>query len=99
MWYAGLRSAQHARLGFRRLWGAASPGHPSSIEKRRRVARKGSAQGAQQRLRLFQIGRVKALGERAVDWCKQIARFGTVPPIAQKPGEARGSAQFPELRI
>src|SRR6266851_902942 len=58
-----------------------------------------SAELIEQRLRLFQIGRVEALGEPAVERCEKIAGFGVKALVAAEPGEARGCAQFPELGL
>jgi len=57
----------------------------------------GSRQFAEQRLGLFQIGRVEAFGEPAIDWREKVAGFGAATLVAAEPGEARGGAQFPEL--
>ena len=57
----------------------------------------GSRQFVEQRLRLFQIGGVEALGEPAVDRREEVAGFGVAALVAAEPGEARGGAQFPEL--
>jgi hypothetical protein len=51
-----------------------------------------SRQLVEQRLCLFQIGGIKALGEPAVNRREQIAGFGPPPLIAAEPGEARGGA-------
>ncbi len=47
---------------------------------------KRSPQLVQQRLRLFQIGSVEALGEPAVDGCQQIARLAPPALFAPQPG-------------
>src|SRR5271167_3634277 len=52
----------------------------------------------EQRFRLFEIGRVEAFGEPAVDRCEKGPGFGVSTLVAAEPGEARGGAQFPELR-
>ena len=57
----------------------------------------GLRQFAEQRLRLFEIDRVKPLGEPAVDGGKEVAGFAAPTLVAAQPGEARGRAQFPEL--
>ena len=49
----------------------------------------GSRQFAEQRLRLFQIGRVEALGEPGVDWRKEVAGLGAVALIAAQPDSNR----------
>ena len=59
----------------------------------------GSRQFVEQRLRLFQIGRVEAFGEPAVDRREKVAGFGVAALVAAEPGEARGGAQFPELGL
>jgi hypothetical protein len=71
-----------------KVWTATKPAEPSS-----------SHQLFEERPCLFEIGRVEALGEPAVDRRKQIARLGALPLIAREPGEARGGAQFPELGL
>src|SRR6516162_753838 len=52
---------------------------------------------SQQRLCLFEIGHVEALGEPAVDWREKVAGFLASTLLSPQPGEARGGAQFPEL--
>ena len=59
----------------------------------------GSRQFVEQRLCLFEIGRVEAFGEPAVDRREEIAGFGAPALVAPEPGEARGGAQFPELGL
>ena len=56
-----------------------------------------SQQRVQQRLCLFEIGHVEALGEPAVDWREKVAGFLASTLLSPQPGEARGGAQFPEL--
>jgi hypothetical protein len=53
-----------------------------------------SRQLVEQRLRLFQIGGVEALGEPAINGCEQVARFGPPALFAPQPGEARRGAQL-----
>src|SRR5215813_3618526 len=53
------------------------------VSKARRLT-----QLVQQRLCFLQIGRVKALGEPAIDRGEEIAGFGTAALIAAKPSEA-----------
>src|SRR6516162_7715920 len=50
-----------------------------------------------QRLCLFQIGCVEALGKPAVDRREQVVGLGTAALVAPQPGEASRGAQFPEL--
>src|SRR6516162_2300425 len=64
-----------------------------------RRKRSRSPQLVQQRLRLLQIGSVEAFGEPAVDRSEEVAGFGAAALIAAQPGEAPGSAQFPELSL
>jgi len=52
----------------------------------------GSGQLVEQRLCLFQIGGVEALGEPAVDGCEQVAGFSMAALVAAHPGEAHGGA-------
>jgi len=68
-----------------------------SIKWRAGPVRRGSPQLVKQRLCLFQVGRVKAFGEPAIDWRKKVARFGSTTLVAAEPGEAHSGAQFPEL--
>ena len=48
----------------------------------------------QQRLRVFQIGGIEALGEPAVDGREQLTRFGPTALIAPQPRETRRRTQF-----
>jgi hypothetical protein len=50
----------------------------------------------QQRLRFLEVGRVKPLGELALDRCQQRAGFGALPLPLPQPGEAHGGPQFQE---
>ena len=50
------------------------------------ASEEGSPQLLQQRLRLFQIGRVKALGEPAADGREEIAGFGVAALVATEAG-------------
>ena len=54
----------------------------------------GSRQFAEQRLRLFQIGGIEALGEPIIDGGEEVASFGPPALLAPQPGEARGGAQL-----
>src|SRR5437764_3463100 len=58
----------------------------------------GSRQFVEQRLRLFEIGRVEAFGEPAVDRREKVAGFGVAALVAAEVGKAHGGPQFPELR-
>ena len=49
----------------------------------------------EQRLCLFQVGRVKALGELAIDRREQGARVPRPALLLPEPGEARGGSQLP----
>ena len=53
----------------------------------------------QQRLCVFEVGRIKALGEPAVDRREDIAGLGLAALVTPEPGEAHGGAQFPELGL
>src|SRR6516165_2788047 len=53
----------------------------------------------EERLRLFEVGRVEAFGEPAVDRREQVASFGAAALVATEPGNTRGGAQFPELGL
>ena len=50
-----------------------------------------------QSLCFFQIGRVEAFSEPAVDRREEIAGFAAAALVAAEPGEARSGTQFPEL--
>ena len=54
----------------------------------------GSRQLLEQLLRFFQVGGVKALGEPAIDGREEVASLGEAAPVAVKPGEVCGRAQF-----
>ena len=54
-----------------------------------------SRQLLQQRLRLLQVGRVKALGEPAVDRGEQIVGFGALVLLLPEPTQAHGRPQLP----
>jgi len=56
-----------------------------------------SRQLVEERLCLFQIAGVEALGVPLTDRCEQIARFGAVALVAPQPGKAHCGAQFPQL--
>src|SRR6516162_3232408 len=58
-----------------------------------------SQQRVQQRLCLFEIGHVEALGEPAVDRREEVAGFSASALVAAQPGEARGGAQLPEFGL
>jgi hypothetical protein len=53
----------------------------------------------EQRCCLLQVGRVEALGEPAIDRRENVARFLVAALVVAEPGEARGGAQLPELRL
>jgi hypothetical protein len=53
----------------------------------------------EQRLRVFEVGRVEAFGEPREDRREEVAGFGVMTLVATQPGEARGGAQFPELGL
>src|SRR5271169_5408593 len=44
----------------------------------------------EQRLCLFEIGRVETFGEPTIDRCEEVAGFGAAALVAAEPGEARG---------
>ena len=58
-----------------------------------------SSELLEERLCLFQIGVIEALGEPAVDRPQQLARFGAASLIATQPREAHSGAQFRELGL
>jgi hypothetical protein len=74
----------------------AAPDPTQQGSTRCQVPRAGSPQLVQQRLRIFQIGRVETFGEPAVDWSEKVAGFGAPALITPKSGEAARGAQFPE---
>src|SRR5689334_10082550 len=57
----------------------------------------GSRKFDQQRLRLFEVSGIEALGEPAVHGCEQLARLGAPALLAPQPGEARRRPQFEGL--
>jgi hypothetical protein len=59
----------------------------------------GSPQLVEQRLCLFEVGRIETLGEPVVDRCEKVMGVGAATLVAAEPGEARGGAQFPELGV
>src|SRR5215472_3850395 len=71
----------------------------ATVDESDRPASKVSPQLLQQRLRLFQIGRVEPLGEPAINGGEKVEGFGAAALVAAEPGEARGGAQFPELGL
>src|SRR5215469_14929912 len=59
----------------------------------------GSPQLLQQRLCLFQIGRVETFREPAIDGREKLAGFGSPALVTAEAGEAHRGAQFPELGL
>jgi len=57
--------------------------------------RTGSCQFGEERLCVFQVGGVEALGEPGVDRGEEVVRLGVPALVAPQPGEARGGTQFP----
>src|SRR6516165_5405774 len=57
------------------------------------------AQLVEQRLCLFEVRRIEAFGEPAVDRRQKVAGFGGATLVAAQPSEARRGAQFPELGV
>src|SRR5258707_923358 len=57
------------------------------------------AQLAEQRLRVPEISCVESFGEQAINRGEKIAGLGVATLVATEPGEARGSAQLPELGL
>src|SRR5215831_5187377 len=53
----------------------------------------------EQRLCLFEIGRVETLREPGVDRCEEVAGFPVTTLVAAQPGEVCGGPQFPELGL
>ena len=49
-----------------------------------------SCQLVEQRLCFFEIGRVEAFGEPAVDWREKVVGLGAVPLVTAEPGEDGG---------
>src|SRR5215472_3544862 len=58
-----------------------------------------SSQFVEQRFCLFEVGGVEAFSEPAVYRREQVAGLGAAALLAAQPGEARCSAQFPELGL
>ena len=59
----------------------------------------GSRQFVEQRLCLFEVLCVEALGEPAVNRGEKLARFDSVTLVAAEARQAHSGAQFPELRL
>ena len=55
-----------------------------------------SPQLLQQRLGVLQVGRIKALGEPAVDRCQQLTGCGALALLLPQPAQAHGGSQPPE---
>ena len=53
----------------------------------------------EQRLGVFEVGRVEAFGEPSIDRRQDVVGFGTATLVAAEPGEAHGGAQLPELGL
>ena len=51
-----------------------------------------SSQLVEHRLCVFEIGRVEAFGEPAIDWRQEVAGFGAPALLAPQPGDAHGGA-------
>ena len=92
------RGKERRRVGQDHLDVAAPGSPPSRFQPSVPTVNKQSAPGAaspqlvQQCLRLFQIGRIEAFGEPAVDRCEKVAGFGSAALVAAEPGEADGGA-------
>jgi hypothetical protein len=59
----------------------------------------GSRQCIEQRPCVFEIGRLEAFGEPAVDRCEEVAGFGVAALVAAESGEARRGTQLPRFRL
>jgi hypothetical protein len=79
-----------------RLSSSRESGHPRQTAD---MSTAGSRQPVEQRLCLFEIGCVEALGEPAVNGGEKVARFGGPTLVAAEAGKARGGAQFPQLGL
>ena len=53
----------------------------------------------QQGIRLLEVGRVKTLGEPAIDRRQQLVRLGPLAPLPPQAGQAHRGAQFQRLRL
>ena len=56
-------------------------------------------QRVQQYFRIFQVSGVKALGEPAVDWCKEIMGFLAFALALPQSSEVRRGTEFPRLGL
>ncbi len=63
------------------------------------VGRGQSTEFVEQRLRLFEVRRVKTFGKPAVDRCQKVAGLGAATLVAAQPSEADHGSQFPELGL
>jgi len=59
----------------------------------------GAPELIEQRLRLFEVGRVEAFGEPVIDRRQKVASFRMAPLVAPQAAEARSDAQFPHLGL
>jgi hypothetical protein len=58
-----------------------------------------SRQLLQEPLRLLEVGRVKALGEPAIDRCQQRVGFGVLALLLPQSRQAHGGPQFQRFRL
>jgi hypothetical protein len=74
----------------------------SAVKGKEQISVRGSItliEIVKQRLRVFEVLCVEAFGEPAIDRREEVSGFGGAALVATEPGEARGSAQFPELGL
>src|SRR5262245_50426126 len=70
----------------------------ATCHKRERTALS-SRERLQQRLRLLEVGGVKALGEPAIDCRQQFVRLGALALLLPQAAQAHGGAQLPGLGL
>src|SRR5262252_10533533 len=73
-----------------RMGGVGREGGSTGVALRQRV---------QQRLRLLEVRRVKALGEPVVDWHQQLVGLRAFALLLPQAGEAHGGAQLQWFRL
>src|SRR5262249_53684794 len=59
----------------------------------------GSSQLIEKRLCVFEIVRVEAFGEPAIDLSEHVASFGAAALVTTEPGEAHGTAKFRKVGV
>jgi len=79
-----------------------APSPPQRRLIRGRLSLRGNrrlGQFVEQRLGLFEVGRIEAFGKPAEDWGEQCRRLLRPPLLSAQAGEAHRAAEFPGLRV